>query len=87
LSDPYRVVLSDRAERELRSLDREPQLRIVTALRQLATDPRRNPRVKRLSGRNGYRMRVGDYRVLFQIEDSRLTVLVVQIGHRREVYR
>lgn len=87
MSDPYRVVLSDRAERELRSLGREPQVRIVTALRQLAADPRRNPQVKRLSGRDGYRMRVGDCRVLFQIEDDRLTVLVVQIGHRREVCR
>jgi mRNA interferase RelE/StbE len=87
LSGPYRIVLSDRAERELRSLEREPQVRIVTALRQLAADPRRNPRVKRLSARSGYRMRVGDCRVLFQIEDDRLTILVVQIGHRREVYR
>lgn len=87
MNDLYRIVLADRAERELRRLDREAQSRIVTAIRQLAADPRHNPRVKRLSGRVGYRMRVGDYRVLFDIEDDRLVVLVIQIGHRREVYR
>jgi mRNA interferase RelE/StbE len=40
-----------------------------------------------LSGRDEYRLRVGDYRVLFEIEDDQLVVLVVEIGHRREVYR
>ncbi|WP_462330376.1 type II toxin-antitoxin system RelE family toxin [Thiohalocapsa halophila] len=43
--------------------------------------------MKRLTGRDAYRMRVGDYRVLYEIEDQQLVVLVVDVGHRREIYR
>jgi mRNA interferase RelE/StbE len=83
----YRVELADRADRALRRLDRQTQARIVAVLGGLTVDPRRHPQVKRLVGRNDYRLRFGDYRILFQIEDDRLVVLVLQIGHRREVYR
>lgn len=87
MSRTYRVELTERAERDLRRLDRQTQTRVITALSGLTVDPRRHPQVKRLVGEDGYRLRVGDYRVLFQIEDDRLIVLVLQIGHRREVYR
>jgi len=87
LSRVYRIELAARAERDLRRLDRRVQARVVAALRGLAMDPRAHPNVKRLVDREGYRLRVGEYRVLFQIEDDRLIVLVLQVGHRREVYR
>jgi mRNA interferase RelE/StbE len=87
LSRTYRIELAARAERDLRRLDRRAQTRVVVAVRGLAVDPRGHPKVKRLVDRDGYRLRVGDRRVLFQIEDDRLIVLVLQIGHRREVHR
>lgn len=83
----YRIVLSERAERELTAIDRTQQTRIVRSLARLATNPRCDPQVRRLSGQEEYRFRVGGYRILFVIEEDELIVLVVDIGHRREVYR
>jgi mRNA interferase RelE/StbE len=45
------------------------------------------PKAKKLSGRNGYRIRVGDFRIIYEIQKSILVVLVIDIGHRREIYR
>lgn len=87
MSAAYRVELAAHAERDLRRLDRRTQARVVAALNGLVADPRRHPQVKRLVGQDGYRLRVGDHRVLFVVEDDRLVVLVLEIGHRREVYR
>jgi mRNA interferase RelE/StbE len=68
-------------------LGREPQERIGRAIDALSTTPRPAGAVK-LRGAEGYfRIRVGDYRVVYEIADSVLVVLVVRIGHRREVYR
>ena len=60
--------------------------RVVAALDRLALDPYRMPNVKAMKG-GGFRLRVGDYRVLYELRNDILVVLVVQIGHRREVYR
>ena len=87
MSQVYRIERAARAERDLRRLDRRAQARVLAAVRGLAMDPRAHSNVKRLVDREGYRLRVGEYRVLFQIEDDRLIVLVLQAGHRREVYR
>jgi mRNA interferase RelE/StbE len=87
LTRRFRVVLSDRAQRSLSALDRTLQLRIAKALRRLEVEPRRDPQVRRLIGSEQYRLRVGDYRILFEIEDDRLLVVVIEMGHRREVYR
>ena len=45
------------------------------------------PKAKKLSGRDGYRIRVGDYRIIYEIQKSVLVVLIIDIGHRREIYR
>jgi mRNA interferase RelE/StbE len=87
LTRRFRVVLSDRAQRSLSALDRPLQLRIAKALRRLEVEPRCDPQVRRLIGSEQYRLRVGDYRILFEIEDDRLLVVVIEMGHRREVYR
>jgi len=83
----YKVQFSPRAERQLRDLPREAQARLKTRIDALAEDPR--PRgVERLSGAEEYyRIRVGVYRVIYAIEDRDLIVLVVKVGHRRDVYR
>jgi mRNA interferase RelE/StbE len=62
------------------------QRRIVEKIEALADDPRPAGSVK-LTGHGAYRIRVGDYRVIYAVADDQLVVLVVEVGHRREVYR
>lgn len=85
----YQVSLQPTALRELATLPIAVQRRIGRAIDALAIDPR--PRgSKQLVGRPTeriWRIRVGDYRVLYDIRDAELIVLVIRIGHRREVYR
>ena len=84
---PYEVRLKPSAERKLRKLPREAQQRLASRLDGLAADPR-PPGCERLAALEGlYRVRIGDYRIIYQIEDRALIVLVITIGHRREVYR
>jgi mRNA interferase RelE/StbE len=67
------------------SVDRK---RVLAALEQLARSPRyANLDTKRLEGRPGFRLRVGDRRVLYDLEDDRLIILVLQIGPRGDVYK
>jgi len=86
----YDVVLLPDAERALEKLstgDRRAAQRIAATLRALASDPRPSG-IRALVGAPGQlRIRVGDYRIVYLIEDSRLIVTVIRIGHRREVYR
>ena len=83
----YTVELSNRAKRDLAALPAEVQTRIVKALRTLEANPRPSG-VEKLKGEdNAYRLRVGDYRILYEVHDKVLLVLVVKVGHRREVYR
>ena len=82
----YRLVIDPRAEKELDALDRPIRDRVAKALIRLAKNPHRTSNVKALKG-GGYRLRVGDYRVLYELRDDVLVILVVKVGHRREVYR
>jgi mRNA interferase RelE/StbE len=82
----YRVAFEPRAEKELFHLDARERGRILKGIERLAADPSSSPNVKALSG-GGYRLRVGDYRVLYTIDAGLLLVLVLRIGHRREAYR
>ena len=84
----YAVYLKPAAERALRKIvDRTARRRIVRAIDGLATTPR-PPQVVRLQGSEGlFRIRTGDYRIIYTIEDATRTVLIAAIGHRREVYR
>jgi mRNA interferase RelE/StbE len=80
----YRVEFRPAALREIRKIDRTAQPRIHGAIALLAQDPR-PPASRPLRGRPGYRLRVGDYRVIYTIEDGILLIVVVTIGHRRDV--
>ena len=83
----YRIEFKPSAAKEFSQLPKNIQKRITAKVNTLADNPR--PRgVEKLEGReNRYRIRVGDYRVIYEIHDEVLLVLVVRIGHRREVYR
>jgi mRNA interferase RelE/StbE len=82
---PYRIELRPAAVRALRKLDPQVRHRIQGAIGLLAQDPR-PPGARALQGRDGLRVRVGDYRIIYTINDRVLTVVVVRLGHRRDVY-
>lgn len=82
----YEVQIVESAEREMDKLPTAIHTRITSRILSLEDDPR--PRgAKKLSGRAEYRLRVGEYRVLYTIDDKNRVVIVIAVGHRREVYR
>ena len=83
----YEVEISRSAEKQLRKLPRPDQERVASAMLALATDA--FPRgARKLSGYDDvYRVRVGRYRVLYSVSDTALIVIVLKVGHRRDVYR
>ena len=83
----YEIEVLPAAERGLRMVHPQMRARIRGAVLKLATDPR-PPGARALKDRPGYlRVRVGDYRIIYTIEDDVLRVIVVRVGHRRDVYR
>ncbi|RKN37360.1 type II toxin-antitoxin system RelE family toxin [Streptomyces hoynatensis] len=85
----YAFRFTTAAQRQLRAISRPDAMRILTALTALGDDPyREDADVKKLTGPSGlYRLRVGSYRVAYQINDRELVILVVKVGDRRGVYR
>ena len=81
----YRIEMRPAAVRALRKLDPKLRPRVQGAIALLADDPR-PPASRPLRGRPGYRVRVGDYRIIYTISDVVLVIVVVALGHRREVY-
>jgi len=81
----YRIELRPSAARALRKLDPQVRRRVQGAIAMLAQDPR-PPGARALQGRPGLRVRVGDYRIIYTVEDDVLLVVVVRLGHRRDVY-
>lgn len=81
----YRIELRPAAARALRKLDPADRHRIQGVIALLAQDPR-PPAARALQGRLGFRVRVGNYRILYTVADEVLLVVVVAVGHRREVY-
>lgn len=83
----YRIVFSAPAQRAFRKLTPQVQRRLDPAILELVKNPRPAGCVKLSGPEDLYRIRVGDYRVVYQIQDALLLVLVLAIGHRREIYR
>ena len=83
----YRLVITKSAAKTLRKLPRNLAKRIRQKLEELAKDPYApNNNVTKLQNRPGFRLRVGDWRVIYQIEDDRLVILVLEIGPRGGIY-
>lgn len=83
----YQVLVSRQAHKALAGLPRKEQRRIAVAIDLLADHPR-PPKCIALQGeRDIYRIRVGDYRIVYFVQDDRLIIEVIRIGHRRDVYR
>lgn len=82
----YRVEISRRAAKAVTSLDKPLRRKILAAIDALAGDPR-PVGCRKLAGQQAWRIRVGDYRVIYEIHDQVLLVIVIDIGHRQEIYR
>ena len=82
----YRLLVKPSAAKELEAIPKRDRKRIATRVQALASDPR-PPSCEKLSGQEKYRIRQGDYRVLYSVNDNEAVVVIVKIAHRREVYR
>ncbi|MCM6763127.1 type II toxin-antitoxin system RelE/ParE family toxin [Rathayibacter sp. ZW T2_19] len=83
----FRIELEPSAVRQLRKLDPQDRRRVQAALELLADDPRPPASTMLVNSGGAWRVRVGDFRIVYEIEDDRLIVLVLALGHRREIYR
>lgn len=82
----YQIKILSKARRSIKKLPKSVQENVKSAIRNLAENPRPN-NVKKLSGSyNLYRIRLGDYRIIYQIEDDILLIVIVMAGHRKEIY-
>ena len=82
----YSLLIKASAAKELEAVPKKDRKCLASRIQSLASTPR--PRgSEKLSGEEKYRIRQGDYRILYLIEDARSTVTIVRIGHRRDVYR
>lgn len=82
----FELVFKRSVARDLRRIPNEDVARILACIERLRDDPR-PPSALKLSGQERYRIRQGAYRILYEIEDARLVVVIIKVGHRREVYR
>lgn len=82
----YRLLIKPSAVKELEALPLKDRRRVVARLRGLSDQPR-PPGREKLTGRDLYRVRQGNYRILYEVQDHDLTVAIIKIGHRRDVYR
>lgn len=83
----YRIEVSRTAEKQLRRLSRPEQVRLLSAIRGFSSDPR-PAGYRKLKGYDDvYRVRVGVFRVIYSIEESIVTVIILKVGHRRDIYR
>ena len=82
----YRLEVSRTAHRQIRRLPAQTQERVHKAISDLAENPR-PPGAKKLTARDGYRIRVGDYRILYQVDDGAKGVIIYRVMSRGDVYR
>ena len=81
----YRLQIKPSAEKELQAIAQTVRQRIQRAIRKLGDDPR-PPGARKLANRPEWRLRVGQYRIIYAIDDASQTIDIVKIGHRRDVY-
>ena len=83
----FRIEVSATAEKQIRKLRREDQVRVLRAIQPLATEPIPQGSRKIRGYDDVFRIRVGTYRILYRVEGRRLLIIILKIGHRREIYR
>jgi mRNA interferase RelE/StbE len=83
----YRIIVERSAEKDLKRLSSETRARVATALLALATNPRPSGSRKLVGTERDWRIRVGDYRIIYEIADEIRSVRINRVRHRRDVYR
>ena len=81
----YEILFTDTSYKQFKALEKEIQERIIYTLERIRIRPEKY--VKKLVGDPGYRLRVGDYRVIMDIKKDKLIILVIKIGHRKNIYK
>lgn len=82
----YEISILRRAQKELAKLPQKDYQKVRNAIRNLADNPRPSG-CKKLKGRPAWRIRVGVYRVIYEISDQKLIITIIDLGHRRDIYR
>ncbi len=82
----YKLSILRRAQKQLAKIPTNDYKKVKKAILDLAQDPR-PPGSKKLKGRDGWRIRQGDYRIIYEIQDDQLIIIVLNIGNRRDIYR
>ncbi|MDO9097951.1 MAG: type II toxin-antitoxin system RelE/ParE family toxin [Candidatus Methanoperedens sp.] len=80
----YEIIFSDKALRQLKKLEKNIQIRIIAVLERIRIRP--ETYVSKLVGEPGYKLRVGDYRVIMDIDNKKLIILVLKASHRKNIY-
>ena len=81
----FEIIFTETSLRELKKLERNVQVRIISVLERIRYNPEKY--IKRLRGREEYRLRVGDYRVILYLDRKDKKIFVLEVGHRRNIYR
>ncbi len=87
MASPYEVEIENSAAKAVQRLQRHDQIRVVAAMADLAAEPRPHGCTKLLGTESSYRVRVGNYRIVYTIDDGIRVVTVTRVGHRKEIYR
>jgi mRNA interferase RelE/StbE len=82
----YGVEFSKSAQKELNKLSPNIRIRVSKSILALADDPRKGS-VRPMVGSNSWRLRIGDYRIIYDISAKKIKILIIKVGHRRDVYR
>ena len=81
----YEIIFTDTARKQFKKLEKDIQERIIKALERIRIRPEAH--IKKLVGYSGYRLRVEEYRIILDIEKEKLIILVIKIGHRKNIYK
>ena len=81
----YEIIFTDTSRKQFKKLEKDIQERIIKALERIRIRPEAH--IKKLIGGPGYRLRVGEYRIILDIEKEKLIILVIKIGHRKNIYK
>lgn len=81
----YEIIFSQKAKKQLSGLEKNIQERIITVLERIRIRP--EAYITKLVGDPGYKLRVGDYRVIMDIDNNNLLILVIKVGHRKDIYK
>ena len=82
----YKIYFKKSVEKDFKVIPKKDLVKILERIEELAEDPR-PPGCEKLSGQQKYRLRQGRYRILYSVQDDELTIWVVKVGHRKDIYR